>query len=185
MKDIQKWKILQTDIAFDNEWCKVNKDIVELPSGKIIDDYFVHLRPEVVLTFPVTSDNKVIMVRQYKHGAKEILLEFPGGIFDPAEESPPDAALREMREETGYHSDDITELTVVYDNPTKDTNRIFLFLARNVQKRFDTEFDTTEDIETVEVPLSEIPTLIKERKIVVTGSIAIYYMALMALDAKV
>jgi ADP-ribose pyrophosphatase len=181
MKDIQKWKILKTDVAFDNEWCKVNKDIVELPSGKIIDDYFVHIRPEVVLTFPVTSDNKVIMVRQYKHGAKEILLEFPGGIFDPAEESPRDAALREMREETGYHSDDIEELTVVYDNPTKDTNRIFFFLARNAEKRFDTEFDATEDIETVEVPLSEIPTLIKERKIVVTGSIAIYYMALMAL----
>jgi ADP-ribose pyrophosphatase len=182
MKDIQKWKILKTDVAFDNEWCKVNKDIVELPSGKIIDDYFVHIRPEVVLTLPVTSDGKVIMVRQYKHGAKEILLEFPGGIFDPAEELPHVAALRELREETGYHSDDIEELTVVYDNPTKDTNRIFFFLARNVEKRFDTEFDSTEDIETVEVPLSEIPMLIMERKIMVSGSIAIYYMAMIALN---
>ena len=86
-----------------------------------------------------------------------------------------------MREETGYHSDDMEELTIVYDNPTKDTNRIFLFLARNVEKKFDTDFDPNEDIETIEVPLSEIPTLIKERKIVVTGSIAIYYMALVAL----
>jgi len=179
---MEKWKTLKTDIAFDHQWCTVHRDTVELPSGKIVDDYFVHIRPEVVLVFPVTAEGKAIMVRQYKHGAKEILLEFPGGVFDPAEESPQTAALRELREETGYTAEDIEELAIVYDNPTKDTNKIWFFLARNAQKTMGTDFDETEDIETIEVPLDAIPQMIKERQIKVSGSIAIYYTAQAALN---
>ncbi len=182
---MEKWKIIKTDVALDNKWCTVHKDIVELPSGKIIDDYFVNIRPDVVLIFPVTADGKVIMVQQYKHGAKEVLLEFPGGVFDPTDESAEAAALRELREETGYSSADVVPLTVVYDNPTKDTNKMYFFLARNAEKATDTEFDHTEDIETLEIPLAEIHGLIKEQKIRVTGSIALYYMALMALGSGV
>jgi len=181
MNDMEKWKIVSSDIAFDNEWCKIQKDVVELPSGKIIDDYYVNIRPDVVLVFPVTAGGKVILVRQYKHGAKEVLLEFPGGVFDPAEELPSVAALRELREETGYTSANIEELSMVYDNPTKDTNKMFFFLAHNVEKTHGTEFDLTEDIETIEVSTDEIPALIKAQKIRVSGSIALYFTALMAL----
>jgi len=178
MKTIQKWKTLKTDVALDNKWCTVHKDTVQLPSGQVIDDYFVGIRPDVVLVFPITAGGKVIMVRQYKHGAKEILLEFPGGVVDEPKDSVDAAALRELREETGYTSADIKQIGVVYDNPTKDTNRIFFFLARNVQQLHNTEFDVTEDIETVEVLLDDIPKLIKSGEIKVSGSVAIYYMAL-------
>jgi ADP-ribose pyrophosphatase len=178
---MQKWKTLKTDVALDNKWCRVEKDVVELPSGKIIDDYFVCIRPDVVLVFPVTADGQVIMVRQYKHGAKEILLEFPGGVTD-AGELPAIAAERELREETGYSAASIEQLTVVFDNPTKDTNKIYLFLARDVKKTHATAFDVTEDIETVEIPIEDIPHLIMEQEIRVTGSLAIYYMALAALN---
>jgi len=182
MKIIQKWKTIKTGVVLDNKWCTVHKDTVELPSGKIIDDYFVSIRPDVVLVFPVTADGKVIMVRQYKHGAKEILLEFPGGVVDAEETSVKAAALRELREETGYTSADIKQIGVVYDNPTKDTNKIFFFLAWKVVQLHDTEFDITEDIETVEVAFDDIPRLIKSGEIKVSGSVAIYYMALAHLN---
>jgi len=184
MKKIEKWKILKTDIALDNKWCVVHKDTVALPSGKIIDDYYVCIRPNVVLVFPITADGKVIMVRQYKHGAKEILLEFPSGVVDEKEDSIEAAALRELREETGYATANLELLTAVCDNPTKDTNKIFFFLARNVEKLYDTEFDPTEDIETVEIPIEKIPFMIKAQEIKVSGSIAIYYMALAALNSS-
>jgi len=184
MKKIEKWKILKTDIALDNKWCVVHKDTVALPSGKIIDDYYLNIRPDVVLIFPITPDGKVIMVRQYKHGAKEILLEFPGGVVDEKEDSIEAAALRELREETGYATANLELLTAVYDNPTKDTNKIFFFLARNVEKLHDIEFDLTEDIETVEIPIEKIPFMIKAQEIKVSGSIAIYYMALAALNSS-
>jgi len=139
---MERWKTLKTDIVFDNEWCRVERDVVELPSGKIIDDYYVNIRPDVVLVFPVTADDKVIMVRQYKHGAKEILLEFPGGIIDPGGELPQIAARRELREETGYSSTNFEALNVVYDNPTKDTIRSF-FSLHITQKKHTTPNSTT------------------------------------------
>lgn len=180
---MEKWKTLVTDVALDSKWCKVQKDTIELPSGKIIDDYYVNVRPDVVLIFPVTAENKVIMVRQYKHGVKEILLEFPGGIFEADQETPQMAAERELREETGYSSVNMKELCIVYDNPTKDTNRIFFFLAYNAEKKYDTEFDPTEEIEIVEIPIQEIPILIKAQEIRVAGSIALYFTALTVLES--
>ena len=179
---MKQWKILRTDSAFDNKWCKVQRHTVELPTGKILDDYYVNVRPDVVLIFPITSDGNVIMVRQYKHGVMETLLEFPGGVIDSQEEHPITAAERELREETGYFSSRMEELSFVYDNPTKDTNKIFFFLAQDVEKIHDTEFDSTEDIETVKIQISEIPELIKNQKITVAGSIALYFTALMHLN---
>lgn len=182
---MEKWKTLASEPAFDNPWCRVRRDTVQLPSGKIIDDYFVSVRPEVVLVFPVTAGGNAIMVRQYKHGAGEILLEFPGGVFDPETETAEAGAARELREETGYTAATLEPLTAVYDNPTKDTNMIYFFLARNAEKTHETEFDATEDIETLEIPLSQIPELIKTGQIKVTGSVAIYFMAMMALETKI
>jgi ADP-ribose pyrophosphatase len=175
---MKKWETLKSDIALDNEWCKVRKETVQLPSGKIIDDYYVNIRPDVVLVFPITRDGKIIMVSQYKHGVKEILLEFPGGIFDPEKESPELAAARELREETGYYSPNLHTMTVVYDNPTKDTNNIYFVLAQDIQQKYATAFDSTEDIEIVEVSLGDIPDMIKDQKIRVSGSIALYFTAI-------
>jgi ADP-ribose pyrophosphatase len=180
MKQIGKWQVLRSDVALDNKWCRVQKDTVELPSGKIIDDYFICLRPDVVIIFPITAAGNVIMVRQYKHGAKKVLMEFPGGVMDEGE-SPETAAARELAEETGYSATMLELLTVVYDNPTKDTNQIFLFLARDAEKKFDTRFDPTENIETIEIPIGAIPGLIKMQQIKVSGSIALYYAASVAL----
>lgn len=179
---MEPWRTLQTDIIINNRWCRVHKDTVELPSGAVIDDYFVHVRPDVVLVLPIMDNGNVIMVKQYKHGAKEILLEFPGGFYDPEDGTAEEAAARELREETGYTCNVLEPLTAVYDNPTKDTNKIFFFLARNVHKSHDTEFDATENIETMEIPFDDIPRLIREQKLKVTGSIAIYYMAKMAME---
>ena len=168
-------------MAFDTKWAKVRKDTVKLPNGLVIDDYYVNVKPDVVLIFPVTKDNKVVMVRQYKHGANEILLEFPGGFFEAGGETAAEAAIRELKEETGYHSSKIEELGILYENPTKDNNRIHFFLIRDAVKKHDTEFDSTEDIETVEIPLEQLPEMIKNNTINVAGAIALYYKAITAL----
>jgi 8-oxo-dGTP pyrophosphatase MutT (NUDIX family) len=60
-------------------------------------------------------------VRQYRHGAGEILLELPAGTFNPDEESPQAAAIRELKEETGYSTEQVIPLSIIYDNPVKDT----------------------------------------------------------------
>ena len=107
----------------------------------------------------------MVLIHQYRHGVDEITLEIPGGMVDPHDPSPLHAARREMREETGYDSDDIVELGSIHPNPAIQNNRCHTFLARNVEKRFETQFDTTEETEVILVPSVELPSLVQQGKI--------------------
>ena len=175
---IEPWKTLHSELVFDHRWYRLRRDHVELPSGQVLDDYFVSVRPEVVLTFPLTTDNQVVFVRQYKHAAGQILLELPGGVVDEGETSKPAAARRELLEETGYDSEQIELLVEVIDNPTKDTNSITFFLARDVRYVAEQDLDETENIEVVLVPLAEVEGYIMRGEIRVSGSVALCLLAL-------
>ncbi len=179
--NIQPWKILDSEFALDHPWYRVRRDTVELPDGKIIDDFHLSIRPEVVLVFPVTTSGEVILVRQYKHGSQQILLEFPGGIFaDPGEE-PVAAAARELAEETGYTTDRYRSLGQLWDDPAKQNNRLHLFLAEGVQRTVETRFDETEFIELELVPLARIPEMVAGGEIRTAGAVALAYKAMLVL----
>ncbi len=110
---------------------------------------------------PVTADDRVVLIRQYRHGTNDMTLEIPGGMVDREDSSALHAARREMQEETGYDSEDIIPLGAVHPNPAIQGNRCHSFLARNVEKCFEPNFDTTEETEVVLVPLAHIPDLIR------------------------
>ncbi|MBA3920859.1 MAG: NUDIX hydrolase [Nostocaceae cyanobacterium] len=175
---IQKWKILKSQLAFNHYWCKVRQDEVELPNGKIIDDYFVIIKPDVALILPITTNQEIVFVRQYRHGVGEILLELPAGTFDPTKESPEIAAIRELKEETGYTVFKITKLATLYDNPVKDTNKLHLFLAENVMESGQQELDVTEEIEVVLIPVASVLDKITTGEICVSGSISALFLGL-------
>mgnify|MGYP006268809881 CR=1 FL=1 len=169
---IQKWKTLKSHIILNHKWVKVRQDQIELPNGKIIDDYFVYPRPDIVLILAITENKEIILVRQYRHGVEKILLELPGGTFNPAEETGELAAQRELEEETGYIADRLMPLTTFYDNPVKDTNKIHVFIAENAQALGKQNLDITEDIEIILVPIAAIMEKIATGDIIVSGSIA-------------
>ena len=97
-----KWKILSSEYLFNDLWFKVRKDTCEAPSGKIIDPYYVYEFPEWATAFALTEDNKVIMVRQYRHPVGDVIVELPGGCVDDTDKDLPTAIARELLEETGY-----------------------------------------------------------------------------------
>ncbi|MBD1829580.1 NUDIX hydrolase [Microcoleus vaginatus GB1-A2] len=179
MKNLTKWKLLRSRFVLNNKWCQIRQDEIELPSGQIIDDFFVNVRPNIALVFATTEQEELVFVRQYRHGSGEILLELPAGTFNPAEESGKSAAARELAEETGYvAAEEILELATLYDNPVKDTNRIYLYFAKNVKLASKIQLDITEDIEVVLVPLAEVLLKIANREICVAGSIAAIFLGL-------
>ncbi len=101
------------------------------------------------------------MIRQWRHGIREVTLEIPGGVVEP-DDTPCDAARRELAEETGYAADEMIPLGFVYPNPAIQDNRCYTFLARNAVLQGGQELDDKEDIQIVQYPLSEIPRLIGE-----------------------
>lgn len=178
MKELKKWKQLRSRLVFDNQWCKVRQDEIELPTGQIIDDFFVNVRPDIALVVPVTPQQEIVFVRQYRHGVGEILLELPAGAFNPETEEAEAAAAREMTEETGYHCQKLIKLATLYDNPVKDTNSIHVFLGKNAENLGQQILDITEEIEVVLVPLDAILDKINQRQICVSGSVAAVFLAL-------
>lgn len=176
--EIKKWKILESTFVIDNQWCRVKQDKVELPNGLIVDDYFVNIRPEIVLILPITQKQEVVFVRQYRHGVEEILIELPAGTFDPQKENSVDAARRELAEETGYQAPELIPLAKIYDNPVKDKTLIHIFMAPNVTLTGKQNLDITEEIEVILIPLTEIKAHILSGRIQVAGTISALFMGL-------
>ncbi|NEO89298.1 MAG: NUDIX hydrolase [Moorea sp. SIO3G5] len=178
MISIKPWKTLKSRLVFDNKWCRVRQDEVELPSGEVVDDYFINVRPDIVLILAITCDRKVVFVRQYRHGVGKILLELPGGGFNSKVEDSMKAGARELEEETGYVSDHMFSLATLYDNPVKDTNKIHFIMAEQAQPSGIQNLDITEEVEIVLVPIDEVLKKIEQGEICVSGTIAALFLGL-------
>lgn len=178
MSKLQKWQIINSKMVLNHRWCQVRQDEVKLPSGAVIDDYFVNIKPDIVLVFPITANREVIFVRQYRHGAENFFIELPAGRFDPIQESAEDAGLRELQEETGYTAKQLIKIATLYDNPSKETNQIHLFLAEDVVKVGEQNLDITEEIEVMLIPIASILEKITQGEISVAGTVAALFLGL-------
>ena len=105
---------------------RIRADTVELPDGTIVDDYFVQESRGYSVVFALTTDGDVVLVRQYKHGIGQVILELPAGGIDPGED-PAVCAARELAEETGYVGDPPEAIGSFATNPTGSTARFHLF----------------------------------------------------------
>ncbi|MBI1343410.1 MAG: NUDIX domain-containing protein [Terrimonas sp.] len=152
-----KWKILSSTYLFNDLWFRVRKDRCETPEGKIVDPYYVYEFPTWVTAFALTEDNRVVMVRQYRHAIDEVCIEIPGGCVDDTDNSLETAIARELLEETGYRFSTYTYLGKTSSNPSTNNNWMHMFLAKGGVKIKEQELDGNEEID---VELYTIPELI-------------------------
>lgn len=152
----------------------VRTDTVRSPRTGKEHDFYVIESADWVNVIPLTSDNQVVMVRQYRHGTRQISLEIPGGLVNP-QDTPLDTARKELLEETGYQAEEITLIGTAHPQPALFNNRCFTFLATNVRKTAALDLDEGEDIEVALIPLPDIPRLIREGEITNAMVILAFY----------
>lgn len=128
------------------------------------NEYYVLEYPNWVNVVAITEDDKVIMVKQYRHSGDIISLEIPGGVID-GDEKPFAAAKRELLEETGYLFEDFELVSTIYPNPATSNNQTFCYLATGGKKVQEQNLDEHEDIDVEFFTIDEVKQMLLDNKI--------------------
>lgn len=158
---IKPWKILGSKYLYKTNGVAVRIDQCEIQNGSVFEPYVIETGTWVNV-IALTKDRKIVLIKQYRHGVGQVLLEIPAGVMDAEDESPLQAAKRELLEETGYASEKFVQIGSVYPNPATHTNMTYSFLALDVEKVGEQNLDETEEIEISLVPFDEFIALAKE-----------------------
>jgi len=158
------WKTLSSRYLHKGPWATLRTDKCEMPDGRIVEDYYVLEYPNWVNAVAITEDNKILMVRQYRHAAGIVSLEIPGGVID-GDEAPEYAMKRELLEETGYLFDDIEPLCTIYANPSTGNNHTYCYLAKGGKKVQEQSLDEHEELEVEEYTIAQVKQLLTDNKI--------------------
>ena len=143
-----------SELIFDGKVLHVYVDQINLPNGaRGFREYIKHIGAVAVV--PLTDDGDVICVRQYRYAVGEVLTEIPAGKLDFADEDRREAALRELREETGAHCERLTHLGTYLGSPAILNERIELYLAEGLSFG-ETDPDEDEFIDVVRIPLTAL-----------------------------
>ncbi|MCA9385964.1 NUDIX hydrolase, partial [Candidatus Dojkabacteria bacterium] len=144
------------------------------PDGSEVDDFYVTTFSDAAMVFPVTKDGKILMVRQYKAGVDDIMVEFPAGLREN-DEDPTLTAIRELREETGVVAEveNLEFMGRVALLSTKATIQVSRYFIRNVEITKNLILDKNEEIEVLSLEPKEVLEMIENGVIYAAESIAL------------
>lgn len=166
---------IESNEVFSGRLVKLRVDRVRLPDGRETTREVVVHRGAVAVV-PLTEDEKIVMVRQFRQAAGEVLLEIPAGTLESGEDAA-GCADRELQEEIGYKAGEMTLMFKSYLAPGYSSEMLHTFLARGLVK-VSAHRDADEFIEVVEAPLDEAVELIREGTIKDAKTICGILMAL-------
>lgn len=164
--DPAPWEVLGTEYLFRRPWLTLRRDCVRVPTGAVIDEYYVWEYPPWVNVVAVTEDDQLVMVRQYRHGLSAVHYELPGGTVDLADADPLAAARRELLEETGFSGGEWSLLMTCSANPGTQNNLTHSFLASGVQLTAAPAPEESEDLRLCLVPFRDIRGIVEAGDVV-------------------
>lgn len=174
-EDPETWTTTSTREIADCRVFKVREDSSVRDSDGSTSTFFVIENPDWANIVAITREGELVLIEQFRHGTCSKILEIPGGMIDK-DESPAEAAERELLEETGYSTHRMIEIGRSHPNPAIQNNTIYHFLALECEKNAEPSFDHHESIATRLAPLRELEELVHNGSITHSLAItAIYY----------
>ncbi len=156
----RSWTRLSSRYVAEYKVTKVREDRYRFEPSQAEADFLVCESRDWVVILPVTVDGQIVFVRQFRHGVGHVVLEIPGGLID-GDESPEQAARRELREETGYEAETYRQVADLLPNPALNCAHCHVVLAQGCRLVRDQDLDPLEQIEVVTHPWEKIPELIR------------------------
>jgi 8-oxo-dGTP pyrophosphatase MutT (NUDIX family) len=163
--DIKPWQKLSSQPVGNFRIFTIRSDRVISPRTQQAQDVYVLDCPNWVNVIAVTPDRHLVMIEQYRHGSTTVELEIPGGMVDAKDLSPEAAAMRELREETGYEGHNPRIIGRVFPNPAIMSNICSTVMVDNCRCLHPVQFDHGEDLVTRLVPVADVPQLVATGKI--------------------
>ena len=164
--------------VFEGRIVSLRIDDVRFPDGRETRREVVEHRSAVAIV-PLLPDNRVLLVRQWRHPVGEELVEIPAGLLEPGEQ-PIECAQRELAEETGYDARRIEPLASFYSSPGFTDELLHLFLATDLRPAQGTP-DEDEAVEAMVVPWDEALAMCWDGRIrdgkTLFGLLAVHHLA--------
>ena len=166
------------DLAYEGTVIKVYKDHMKFANGNTAEWDFIH-HDGAAAVIPVMDDGKILMVKQYRNALERDTLEIPAGKLDDPDEEGIVCASRELKEETGYSSDDLEWLLTIRTTVAFCDERIEVFVARNLIPG-EQHLDEDDFVDVKAYKLEELKEMIFEGKIQDSKTMA----AILAYESK-
>lgn len=148
------WRVVRSEPGPELNIFTTRYDWIENPRNKKILQALILEAPEWVNVVALTPEKRILAVSQFRFGVRRLSLEIPAGLVDPAE-TPLQAAVRELDEETGYTAREWKSIGWSFANPAFLNNRAHHFLALGAQKAHPPHLEDGEDIDCLELTLDE------------------------------
>ena len=154
-------KLQKRDMIYDGRSCQLWMDTTQLPDGRSVQRERIH-HPGSVGILAIDSEGKCLLVRQYRHTIEKITLEIPAGKMDKVlPETPAQAALRELREETGQVASTLLPLGCIYPASGLMDETHYLFFAKDFSQT-EQELDDDEFLRIIRMDINDICEMIAE-----------------------
>ena len=145
-------KTLKSEKIYDGAIINLRRDKVTVQGGTSYREIIEHNGGAVIAA--LTEDRRLVMVRQYRKPADKVMLEVPAGKIDPGEK-PIEAAVRELKEETGYAASKVEFLTEFYPSVGYSEEKLYLYLCTGLTPG-ETCFYENEAIDIEEIELDKL-----------------------------
>ena len=177
----QKWECLKKESILDKRpWFEVFRESVRLPDGKVVPDYYGIEMPHYTAVFAVTEEQKIMVLRCYRHAIGEVTLTMPGGMIEKGE-SPLAGIQREFLEETGYKAKDWKQLGTFVGNSARGCGTYHFFFATGANSLQEPDSGDLEELELLLWKQQEVEQAIDDKKVLSLGVLSMLLLGLRCL----